>query len=80
MGVGLGGGEGRGGGREGGVKAGVSRWIIGGSVVFFPEGKCYQTFNGSKKYLREDVSIHPTNLKYCGKSPKIFFVTYFHIL
>ena len=47
MGVGLGGGEGR------GVKAGVSRCIIGGSVVFFPEGKCYQTFNGSKKWLRK---------------------------
>ena len=45
---GLGWGEGR------GVKAGVSRCIIGGSVVFFlPEGKCYQTFNGSKKYLRK---------------------------
>ena len=51
MGVGLGG-EGR------GVKAGVSRCIIGGSVVFFPEGKCYQTFNGSKKYLRKKTGIN----------------------
>ena len=30
-------------------------------------------------FLREDVSIHRTNLKYCGKSPKIRFLSYFHI-
>ena len=30
--------------------------------------------------LREEVSIHRTNLKYCGKSPKIRFLSYFHIL
>ena len=30
--------------------------------------------------LREDVSIHRTNLKYCGKSPKIRFLSNFHIL
>ena len=35
MGVGLEG-EGR------GVRAGVSKCIIRGLVVFFPEGKCYQ--------------------------------------
>ena len=32
------------------------------------------------KQLREDVSIHRTNLKYSGKSPKIRFHSYFHIL
>ena len=31
-------------------------------------------------FLREDVSIHRTNLKYCDKSPKIRFLSYFHIL
>ena len=31
-------------------------------------------------YLREDVSIHRANLKYCGESPKIRFLSYFHIL
>ena len=30
--------------------------------------------------LREDVSIHRTNLKYYGKSPKIRFLSYFYIL
>ena len=30
-------------------------------------------------HLREDVSIHRTNWKYCGKSPKIRFLSYFHI-
>ena len=29
-------------------------------------------------FLREDVSIHRTNFKYCGKSPKIRFLCYFH--
>ena len=38
--VGLG--RGRGGGLGTGVKAGVSRCIIGGSVVFSPEGKYHQ--------------------------------------
>ena len=28
---------------------------------------------GRQNLLREDVSIHRTNLKYCGKSPKIRF-------
>ena len=37
-------------------------------------------FVRSLKTLREDVSIHRTNLKYCGKSPKIRFPSYFHIL
>ena len=32
------------------------------------------------KNLREDVSIHQTNLKYCGKSPNIRFLPYFRIL
>ena len=39
--------------------------------------------NGSKNILwilREDVSINRTDLKYCGKSPKICFHSYFHIL
>ena len=31
-------------------------------------------------FLREDISIHRTNLKYCGKSPKIRFLSYFHSL
>ena len=48
-------------GREGrGVKAEVSRCIIGGggaSVVFFTEGKCCQTVNGSKKYLRKNQEL-----------------------
>ena len=30
--------------------------------------------------LREEVSIHRTNLKYCGKSPKIRFLSYFYSL
>ena len=30
--------------------------------------------------LREDVSVHRTNLKYCGKSPKNRFLSNFHIL
>ena len=30
--------------------------------------------------LSEDVSIHRTNLKYCGKSLKIRLHSYFHIL
>ena len=29
--------------------------------------------SGWSGFLREDVSIHLTNLKYCGKSPKIRF-------
>ena len=29
----------------------------GASVVFFPEGKCYQTVNGSKKYLRKNQEL-----------------------
>ena len=29
--------------------------------------------------LREDVSIYRTNLKYCGKSPEIRFISYFRI-
>ena len=32
-----------------------------------------------ERLLREDVSIHPTNLKHCGKSSKIQFHSYFHI-
>ena len=36
--------------------------------------------NCTEFLLREDVSIHRTNLKYCGKSPKIRFLSYFHIL
>ena len=36
--------------------------------------------NTAGLFLREDVSIYPTNLKYCGKSPKICFLSYFHIL
>ena len=38
--------------------------------------RCYVSY----LKLREDVSIHRTNLKYCGKSPKIRFLSYFHIL
>ena len=34
----------------------------------------------SLNVLREDVSIHWTNLKYCGKSLKIRFLSYFHSL
>ena len=32
-----------------------------------------------ERLLRENVSIHRTNLKYCGKSPKVRFHSYFHI-
>ena len=53
MGVGLGGG-----GREGGLRQKFLGVLLGGaSVVFFPEGKCYQTFNGSKKYLRKNQEL-----------------------
>ena len=34
--------------------------------------------NFLNEVLREDVSIHRTNLEYCGKSPKIRFHSYFH--
>ena len=34
----------------------------------------YQIKKG-ESYLSEDVSIHRTNLKYCGKSPKIQIFT-----
>ena len=39
----------------------------------------YQIKKG-ESYLSEDVSIHRTNLKYCGKSPKIRFHFYFYNL
>ena len=37
--------------------------------------KSKPTVEGSK-----DLSIHGTNLKYCGKWPKIRFLSYFRIL
>ena len=47
------------GGREGGLRQEFVGVLLGGggSVVFFPEGKCYQTFNGSKKYLRKNQEL-----------------------
>ena len=55
------------------------RRSLPGLYVKLPETSSFdKIFNG--KVLREDVSIHRTNLKYCGKSPKIRFLPYFRIL
>ena len=52
-------------------------WLISTQLLFF-------FFSSSMlvcaSVLREDASIHRTNLKYCGKSPKILFIFYFRIL
>ena len=40
---------------------------------------CWKTKTDAVCYF-ENVSIHRTNLEYCGKSPKIRFHSYFHFL
>ena len=53
-------------------------WYFHGILIYM-----FMKFQNSFKFLkdsREDVSIHRTNLKYFGKSPKTLFHSYFHIL
>ena len=58
---------------------------FGCNAVVFYTVACFSVFRMTfssqcLSYLREEVSIHQTNLKYCGKSPKIRFLSNFHIL
>ena len=43
-------------------------------------GRLQGEYKMQTENLREDVSIHRTNLKFYGKWPKIRFLCYFHIL